>query len=307
MTMLIAVASGKGGAGKTTVATSLALSLVGQWEQENPPPISPLFLDCDVEAPNAHLFLKPAFEQRREAGILIPQVDEAACTYCGRCAEVCRYHAIAVLGRKTLIFPQLCHGCGSCMQMCPEGAISETLNVMGVLERGSTPSGVEFARGVLNIGEPMAVPIIRQLKRWADPEDNRVIIVDASPGTSCPVVEAARGADYLLLVTEPTPFGLHDLKLAVAVARELHIPAGVVLNRCEDESPYGRYNTIVEAYCREQSLPVLIRIPFERAIAEGIARGKTLVEIHPDMIPSFQRLFIRMVSDVQSGERIQDR
>jgi MinD superfamily P-loop ATPase len=301
--MRIAVASGKGGTGKTTVATSLALSLNAGVEQALPESVSlpPLFIDCDVEAPNAHLFLKPVFEQRQEVGIQIPRVDEARCTHCGKCAEVCQYHAIAVLGKKTMVFPQLCHGCGSCTWICPEDAISETLDVMGTLERGPTPSGVDFARGVLDIGEPMAVPVIRQLKRWANPGPGQVVIVDASPGTSCPVVEAVRGADFLLLVTEPTPFGLHDLKLAVEVARELRIPTGVVLNRCGGDSPEGRYRAIVEAYCQEKGLPIFLRIPFEREIARGIAQGRTLVEIHPETIPSFRRLFIQIISAVQSG------
>jgi MinD superfamily P-loop ATPase len=178
---------------------------------------------------------------------------------------------------------------------------------MGVLERGPTPYGVDFARGVLDIGEPMAVPIIRQLKRWATPQPGQVVIVDAPPGTTCPVVEAARGADFLILVTEPTPFGLHDLKLAVEVAHELQIPAGVVLNRCEGDSADGRYRATVEAYCREQRLPVLMRIPFEREIAEGIAQGNILVEIHPETIPSFQRLFLQVISAVRPVERIYER
>jgi len=302
--MRIAVASGKGGTGKTTVATSLALSLNAEAKQGLPVSVSlpPLFLDCDVEAPDAHLFLKPIFEARKEVGILIPQVNEARCMHCGKCAEVCQYHAIAVLGKQVLVFPQLCHGCGSCSWVCPEGAISETLDVIGVLERGPTPSGVDFARGVLDVGEPMAVPVIRQLKRWANPELDQIVIVDASPGTSCPVVEAVRGADFLLLVTEPTPFGLHDLKLAVEVARELQIPAGVVLNRYEGNAPDGRYSAIVEAYCRKQGLPILLRIPFEREIAEGIAQGKTLVEIHPETRLWFKRLFIQIISAVQLGE-----
>jgi MinD superfamily P-loop ATPase len=296
--MRIAVASGKGGTGKTTIATSLALSLEGQWGGGSLAPIGPLFLDCDVEAPNAHLFLKPVIEMRKDVGILIPQVDEAACTYCGKCAEACQYHAIAVLGKKTLVFPQLCHGCGSCTLICPEGAISETLQVMGHLERGSTPSGVDFARGILNVGEPMAVPIIRQLKKWAGSPPGQVAVVDASPGTSCPVVEAVSGADYLLLVTEPTPFGLHDLKLTVKVAGELGIPAGVIVNRDN-----GLYRELDE-YCAGQGLPILLRIPFERKIAEGIAQGKTLVEIRPETIPLFKQLFFRIVSEIKAGERI---
>jgi MinD superfamily P-loop ATPase len=278
----IAVASGKGGTGKTTVATSLALSLKGL--EVGPGLAGPrcMFLDCDAEAPNAHLFLAPTFERRQEVVVLIPQVDATRCTGCGRCAEVCQYHAIVALGKRTLVFPELCHGCGSCTWICPEGAISEEPHVIGVLEAGPTDKGVAFARAVLDVGEPMATPAIRQLKKWAiqEPElDGGMVILDAPPGTSCPVVEALRGADYLLLVTEPTPFGLHDLRLAAEVAADLALPTGVIVNRngIGDES--------VDAFCVGAGLPILMRIPFERAIAEGIAQGRTLVEIHPEYAP----------------------
>lgn len=286
--MRIAVASGKGGTGKTTVATSLALSLAADRTQTQPAPDPPLFLDCDVEAPNAHLFLKPTFERRQEVGLLIPHVDEAKCTHCGKCAEVCQYHAIAVLGKKVLVFPQLCHGCGSCTLICPEQAISEVSDVMGVLESGTADSGIHFARGVMNVGEPMATPIIRQLKKWAAPKPDQIVILDASPGTSCPVVESLRGADFLLLVTEPTPFGLHDLKLAVQVGRELSIPMGVVVNRD------GIGDGGVDEFCAAAGLPILMRIPFDRAIAEGIAQGQTLVEIRPEYLALFQKMFLQI-------------
>jgi MinD superfamily P-loop ATPase len=279
--MRIAVASGKGGTGKTTIATSLALSLA----QDGHPPV---FLDCDVEAPNAHLFLHPTFEEKQHVAILMPQVDEHICTYCGKCAEVCQYHAIVVVGKKTLVFPQLCHGCGSCTLVCPERAITEVPDVLGVLERGPAQDNISFVRGLLNIGEPMAVPIIRQLKKWMVPSAGQVQILDAPPGTSCPVVESMRGADFVLLVTEPTPFGLHDLRLAVRVAQELEIPMGVVINRD------GSGDSRVEEFCHSEGIQVLLRVPFERTIAEGVARGKPLVAIHPEYVNRFRELYLQI-------------
>jgi MinD superfamily P-loop ATPase len=286
--MRVTVASGKGGTGKTTVATSLSLSLALDREGAGPTREPPLFLDCDVEAPNAHLFLAPELTRREQVAVLIPDVDETRCTYCGRCAEACQYHAIAVLGKKVLVFPQLCHGCGCCHRQCPEGAIRETPSAIGVLEGGSARAGITFGRGVLNVGEPMAGPVIRKLKRWLEPRDHQVVILDAPPGTACPVVEAIRGATYLILVTEPTPFGLHDLKLAVQLARQSGIESGVIINRD------GVGDGGVEALCLAEGLPILMRIPHERAIAEGTARGVALVDIHPEYIPAFRKLFERV-------------
>jgi MinD superfamily P-loop ATPase len=281
--MRIAVASGKGGTGKTTIATSLALSLAG--EGPTPPPI---FVDCDVEAPNAHLFLEPRLTHIQPVGIMIPVVDETRCTYCSKCAEVCAYHAIAVLGRKTLVFPQLCHGCGSCTALCPEKAISEQSDPIGVIEGGSARAGIDFRRGVLDIGKPMAVPIIRELQQQVSPLPGQTVILDAPPGTACPVVATMRNADYLLLVTEATPFGLHDLRLAAQVAGELGIPTGVIVNRENSTFPD------LEQFCQSNGLPVLMRIPFEREIAAGIAQAKTLVDIHPEFIPKFKAMFERI-------------
>jgi len=265
----LAIASGKGGTGKTTVAVSLALSLAAA---------APLFLDCDVEEPNAALFLRPELTTRRAVGVLIPVVDAGRCIACGRCAEVCQYHAITVIGKQTLVFPELCHGCGSCTRQCPAGAIHEELNGMGILEQGHAGS-VAFAQGTLNVGEAMAVPVIRQLKQWATPPEvgDRPVILDAPPGASCPVVETLRGADAVLLVTEPTPFGLHDLRVAVQVARdELGLPVAGVVNRD------GVGDAGVDAYCAAEGLPILLRIPLDRAIAEGIANGAPLVAIQPE-------------------------
>ena len=282
--MRIVVASGKGGTGKTTVATSLAL-VAGK---------SVRFLDCDVEAPNAALFLNPVLEMHQEVGIQLPVVDESLCTHCGRCAEVCEFHAIAVIGKKTLVFPELCHGCGSCTLVCPEKAISERLDVMGVLEGGTTPDGIDFAQGVMNVGAPMAVPILRALKKWSPVRPFEIEIRDAPPGASCPVVETMRGADFILLVTEPTPFGLHDLKQVVGITRELGIPAGVLVNRD------GIGDNAIEAYCAVAGIPILMRIPMERRFAEAIASGQTLVAAAPKYRPLFQNLLETITAQVMA-------
>ena len=299
--MIIAVASGKGGTGKTTVATSLALSIATDLldRLENPTDYHPepdegqLFLDCDVEEPNAALFLKPILNQPEEVGILIPEVDYDRCTFCGRCAEVCVWHAIAVVGQRVLIFPELCHGCGSCTLNCPEGAIHEVLHVMGSLESGQV-GPISFGHGIMNVGEAMSVPIIRQLKaKHLANGRNGVAILDASPGTSCPVVETMRGADFVLLVTEPTPFGLHDLRLAVQVARdELGLPVGVIVNRD------GVGDASVDEYCAAEGIPILMRIPLDRRIAEAISGGEALVEALPEYRPPFRQLYKRIVQEV---------
>jgi MinD superfamily P-loop ATPase len=198
------------------------------------------------------------------------------------------------MGCKTLVFPQLCHGCGSCTALCPEKAIREEPLRVGVIERGPARSGMRFARGMLDIGQPMAVPIVRELKAWARPEPGQTVVVDCPPGASCPVVAALCGADYLLLVTEPTPFGLHDLEQAAQIARELGLPAGVIINR--DDGSYPD----LEAFCRSSGLPILLRIPFDRVIAEGVAQGKTLIDIYPD----HSRRFQQMIAHLEAGRQI---
>lgn len=278
--MKIAIASGKGGTGKTTVAVSLALSLPQNQVQ---------LLDCDVEAPNAHLFLNPTIQGREEVAILRPSVDESRCDLCGRCAEVCQFNAIAVVGEKVLLFPELCHGCGGCKLACPLQAIEEVPHVIGVVDWGSVGE-MAFAYGLLNPGDPMPPPIIRRLKAMAQGE--KTVILDVSPGTSCPVVESLRGSDYCLLVTEPTPFGLHDLKLAVEVARELKLLTGVVINRA-DIGDSG-----VERYCQEEGLPILMRIPFDRRIAEAYSRGTPLAEAFPDYKLRFRGMCKEMEKQV---------
>lgn len=276
--MIIAVASGKGGTGKTTVATSLALTLSADT------PV--LFLDCDVEGPNAHLMLNPSLVHREDAFLLIPAVDQALCTYCCTCADVCQYQAISVTRRGVMVFPEMCHGCGSCALNCPAGAIREVPHVLGTLESGRTPEGIRFARGVLNVGEMLAVPVIRQLKTAYPAQTGETVIIDAPPGTSCPVVEAVRGADYVILVTEPTPFGLHDLKLAYELTRELGLPAGVIINRD------GIGDQGVDDFCLQVGLPVLLRIPMDRTIAAGIAQGVPLVTLRPAYGTFFKEMFL---------------
>jgi len=300
--MIVAIASGKGGTGKTTVAVNLALSLaseppvrplavpIASGDARSAPRVEdhgPLFLDCDVEEPNAALFLRPTVEERRTVGQMIPEVDPETCTHCGRCAEVCQYHAVAVVGEKVLVFPEMCHGCGSCTLNCPAGAIRELLHPMGTIERGRAKK-LTFAQGTMNVGEAMAVPIIRQLKHWAIPPDpgERPIILDAPPGTACPVVETMRGTDMALMVTEPTPFGLHDLRLAVQVARdELGLPVGVVINR-EGVGDRG-----VDDYCAAENIPILLRIPLDRRIAEAYSEGVPLVEARPEYRERFVTLW----------------
>jgi MinD superfamily P-loop ATPase len=275
--MIIAIASGKGGTGKTTVAVNLALACAAE---------HPVLLDCDAEEPNAALFLGPQITQREDVGILVPQVDPDRCTACGRCAQVCAYHAIAVVADQVLVFRSLCHGCGSCTLNCPEDAIREVLHVTGVLELGHA-GAIGFGQGILNIGEAMAVPIIRHLKRQAIPQDTsvRLVILDAPPGNACPAVETMRGADAVVLVTEPTPFGLHDLRLAVAVARdELGLPVGVVINRD------GIGDDGVERYCTAESLPILLRIPFDRRIAEAYSDGVPMLHA----LPEYHRRFVHL-------------
>ncbi len=270
--MIISIASGKGGTGKTTVATNLATSLGD----------SCMLLDCDVEEPNAHLFLNPLIEKSETVSTFIPVVDEQRCTFCRKCAEICRFRAIAVVGKKVLVFPALCHSCGGCLQVCVDGAITEGGRELGVVEWGQG-AGVSLVQGRLRVGEAMSPPLIRKVRSSAD--FSRTVIIDAPPGTSCPVIAAMRGADFVLMVTEPTPFGLHDLKLAVGAVRLLGIPCGLVINRADMGDDQ------VRDYAREERLPVLLEIPFDRKIAEAYSRGRMIVEEMPEWREKFRELF----------------
>ncbi|MGB2629854.1 MAG: ATP-binding protein [Candidatus Omnitrophota bacterium] len=277
--MIISVASGKGGTGKTIIATSLAMSLNGPLQ----------LLDCDVEEPNAHIFIKPDITTAEDVYLPVPEVDETKCDFCGRCQKVCAYNAIAVIfpkdrsdPGKVLVFPELCHGCGSCTYFCPKDAIQETSRKIGIVEKGNK-SNIEFIHGKLNIGEAISPPVIRAVKKRIDRE--KTVIIDAPPGTSCPVIASLQGTDYCILVTEPTPFGLYDLTLAVEVLRKMKIPFGVVVNR----SDLGNNKT--DEYCERKKIPVLIRIPFSREIAAAYSKGISIVEAFPEYRKLFQALF----------------
>ena len=285
--MQIAVASGKGGTGKTTIATSLALSLAGLADVR--------YVDCDVEAPNGHLFLKPEFTESAPAVIRIPQIQPEKCTACGKCVEVCEFHALAQVGKNILVFPQLCHGCGSCTWNCPENAIVEVPNPIGTLERGMALENIEFFRGLLTISEPMPTPIIRQLKKRVYPQSNTINIYDAPPGASCSVVETLRGVDFALLVTEPTPFGLHDLKQMLGILSDMNIPAGVVINRD------GIGDDSLKDTLQDYNIPILLRVPFDRVLAESLAAGRTLVDVYPEYRDILRELY-QKVTEIVGGK-----
>lgn len=270
--MIISVASGKGGTGKTTVSTNLAMA-VGSGVR---------ILDCDVEEPNAHLFINPDFEHSEIFFTSVPEIDLDKCSFCGECEAICQFKAIVVVGDTVMPFPELCHSCGGCMAVCPEHAVTEGRREIGVVETGRR-NNLMFVHGRLRVGEAMSPPLIRQVRSYETPD--MVTIIDAPPGTSCPVIAAMKKTDFVLLVTEPTPFGLHDLKLAVGAVRILGIPCGLVINRSDigDER--------VREYAKNENVPVLMEIPFDRRIAAAYARGKLIIEEMPEWKEKFLNLF----------------
>jgi MinD superfamily P-loop ATPase len=273
--MKLAIASGKGGTGKTTVAVNLALVA------DRPVHL----LDCDVEEPNAHLFLKTTGLRQQIVSIPIPKVNEARCNGCGRCSRFCKFNAIACFGTAPYISAELCHSCGGCIRVCPRGALYEVPHRIGVInfsQRGT----VTLVEGKLDVGVVWIPPLIREVKK-VTPADG-FVIVDAPPGTACPVAASLNGSDFVLLVTEPTPFGLHDLGLAVEVVRQLDVPFGVVVNRA------GIGDDRVESYCRGQGIAILAEIPNDRRIAEAYSRGEPIVEA----LPEYRALFVRLLDRI---------
>ncbi len=283
--MKIAVASGKGGTGKTTISTNLAYEEAKRGRRVT-------YADCDVEEPNGHLFLKPIINSSQPVGIMVPVVDEDKCSNCGLCGEICAYSAIVCLSEKVLTFPDMCHSCGGCWLVCPEQAISQTLREMGRVETGHS-NAIQFVQGILNIGEAMSPPVIRAVKQHLPESD--IVILDAPPGTSCPVIETLNGSDYVILVTEPTPFGLNDLILAVDMVRALRYPFGVVINRAD----LG--NNAVRQYCQRQDITLLAEIPDNRRIAEFYSRGALISEAIPEYGIVFEQIMDRIVREVENA------
>ena len=269
--MIVSIASGKGGTGKTTVAVNMALSLKDVQ-----------LLDCDVEEPNAHLLLNPKINETRSVHVPIPRVNEELCDHCGKCSEFCERNALFVSSEKVLFFPELCNSCGGCVIVCPRKAITEEKRRIGTIKTGMA-GNVSLVYGELEVGEPMAVPIIREVKKHI--ESHKTTIIDSPPGTSCPVIESVYESDFCVLVTEPTPFGLHDLKITVQVMKEMKVPCGVVVNRA------GIGDRKLYDYCKDASVSILLEIPFQRRIAELYSQGVPFSLEMPEWRIKFQTLF----------------
>lgn len=281
--MIISIASGKGGTGKTTVATNLAMTIEKSVQ----------LLDCDVEEPNAHLFIRPEFDQKERVTVTVPEIDEETCTFCGECGALCQFKAIAVMPDTAILtFPELCHSCGGCWEICPVDAIRKGERDIGTIERGHH-GWLEFVHGRLRVGEAMAPPLIKKVRSHAEPD--KLTIIDAPPGTSCPVITSMRDTDFVLLVTEPTPFGLHDLKLAFEAVQTLNIPSGLVVNRM------GLGDDKVRDYADRVGLPILMEIPFDRRIAEAYSNGEMIVHALPEYKEKFLDLYQHINEIVQLG------
>ncbi len=283
--MIVAVASGKGGTGKTTLAVNLAMSAARSGRAVR-------LLDCDVEEPNCALYLRPEIARTAPVHVPVPVLDEALCQECGACSRICEFHAIAYFGHKPSLFPDLCHGCGGCMLVCPTGALSERGLEIGVVEEGAR-GACELVQGRLLVGKPMSPPIIREVRARVRP--GVLHVLDCPPGNSCPLVASLRGVDFVVLAAEPTRFGVHDLGLVVETLRQIGLPFGVVLNR---DAPDER---LLTEYCRREGVDILARIPDDRRIAEAGSRGEVLVEALPELQQVFEDLWTAIRARAPAG------
>ncbi len=292
--MLISVASGKGGTGKTTVAVNLALAAHYQSENEGKGRQVQI-VDCDVEEPNCHIFLKPTVEKSAYVTVPVPEIDADKCSLCGLCGDVCAFHAIMAGKKRVVVFPEMCHGCGACAYLCPENAITEVARTIGKVEIGSSGGAdrsgraLDFVHGILNTGEALAPPIIARVKKECLTGAGSFVMIDTPPGTSCNMVESVRDTHFCVLVTEPTPFGLHDLRLAADTLKKLGVKAGVVINRCDIGDDR------VLSFCKEREIPVLAEIPHDRKIAELYAKGEPLVDRY---FSNYNQVFQNLLRDL---------
>ncbi|MBF0389290.1 MAG: ATP-binding protein [Desulfamplus sp.] len=286
--MIITVASGKGGTGKTTVAVNLATIAAEKGSVE--------LFDCDVEEPNAHLFVKPQNITKKEVSTMIPSVDIALCNLCQECEKICRFSAINIVAKKIMVFADMCHSCKGCLMVCPTGAISEGARQLGSVLTGYSKQGFKLTWGELRVGEAMSPPLIKKVKDEINNLYNLISIVDAPPGTSCPAITTLRDSDFALLVAEETPFGLNDLTLTVEGLKKLGVPMAIVINRAEESKG------IIDDYAEHENIEILGKIPFSKEAAKICSKGLFLVEEMAEIRAIFQKIYQKIYCKIVKTE-----